>query len=411
MALSRRARNWKLHTVDGILEETLAHAGAPAHPCTQRGGRPRPTAQVFRSLQPCGIKYVPEALPFNVVCSAIAMLPWKLFWDWQHNFCSSGGIAQYHVNSFCHALLEAGIIPSLDTLDDFAQTVILPKSQPRLSKEFFQDRVVGNRDGHIRGFATETLIAVELLGMWIDQVLVPKGTLADESKIFLKLRRILDILKSGDAAVGRLDELDTLFYEYHKGVLDLFHCVQKIHYMRHIPESIRYLNCCLSCFAPERKHKEPKSLAAFTYKNCYKSMLAHDIRKMKLSFQDANFFEPVRLNGGGMLTGLERTLGCDGAHGANSVFTPRGTFSQKEILVWKNGQTICAGVAISFLRLSYVNRDSRFKVVAEPLVHLGGDTFASRGVPPVLINLELVRAHVSYQKVQGGLRLNLPRVW
>ena len=34
------------------------------------------------------------------------MLPWKLFWDWQHNFCSSGGIAQYHVNSFCHALLD-----------------------------------------------------------------------------------------------------------------------------------------------------------------------------------------------------------------------------------------------------------------------------------------------------------------
>ena len=104
-------------------------------------------------------------------------------------------------------------------------------------------------------------------------------------------------------------------------------------------------------------------------------------------------------------------LDCDGVHGANSVFTPRGTFSQKEILVWKNGQTICAGVAISFLRLSYVNRDSRFLVVAEPLVHLGGDTFASRGVPPVLINLELVRAHVSYQKVQGGLRLNLPRAW
>ena len=365
----------------------------------------------FVFLQPYGIKYVPGALPFNVLCLAIAMLPLKLFWDWQHNLCSSGGVAQYHINAFCHKLIVAGIIPTIDVMDEFSQTIILPKSQSRIDKTFFKDRLCSNMDGHIKGFASEAVVAVEVLGMFIDQTLVPTGALRDEVESFLMLRRILDILKTGDEALKRLDDLDELFYEYHKSALDQFHCTQKIHYMRHIPESIRYLKCCLSCFPPERKHKEAKSIAVFSYTNCYKSMLAHDIHTMKVLFQDASFFEPYKLNGGGMLTGLELILGCDGAHGANSISTPRGTFSKDEILVWKSGHSICAGVAISFLRLAYLHKDSEFVVILEPLVHLVGDKFASRGVRPASMNLALVRAHVPFQKVEGGLKLNLPRVW
>ena len=60
-------------------------------------------------------------------------------WDWMHILVASGGVAQYHLNGYCCALVSQGI--PLKTLDDFARAWVWPRSQHGLQTEFFSQRV------------------------------------------------------------------------------------------------------------------------------------------------------------------------------------------------------------------------------------------------------------------------------
>ena len=58
---------------------------------------------------------------------------------------------QYHINNFCIALVEAGM--SLAHLDEFQQTVQLPKTHTKLSKSFFRDRTSKDPTAHTKALS------------------------------------------------------------------------------------------------------------------------------------------------------------------------------------------------------------------------------------------------------------------
>ena len=84
------------------------------------------------------------------------------------------------------------------------------------------------------------------------------------SHVIALLREMLDILCSGDRAVGEWLHLRQLADQYHVESLRLFgeeSGIPKSHYVHHIPDMLRKTNLNLSCFGPERRHGTVKALA------------------------------------------------------------------------------------------------------------------------------------------------------
>jgi len=83
--------------------------------------------------------------------------------DWMHGLCASGGVGQYTLNGFVHAVKEAGI-PTED-LDAFQSKIKWPSHSRHLSKDFFCKRPSDDPKGHIKAFAGETLQAVQCMAL------------------------------------------------------------------------------------------------------------------------------------------------------------------------------------------------------------------------------------------------------
>ena len=346
-----------------------------------------------------GIKYEAGGLAFDPEAREVARIPERVFFDWQHTCCSSGGVGQYHCNLFVMAIVDAGLA-TLEELDLFGASIKMPESQTGLSKSFFSDRIVWKHGAHFKGFAGDTLACVTVLGLYIDDYLDGKGILEDQVDAFKSLRRVLDLLKLGDKAVPRLRELRDEFKKYHALILALdgFHATVKTHYMRKIPDCIDLLKRLLSCWAPERKHRAGKMIAGHTYKGLTKSLLAHDLHNMKIEFSKPEAFQPIMLDCDNKLDGLQ-LFGSREVYGSRRVKTPIGTFAKNEILVWMEGGHLQAGFAEVFLRLAIpFETDDRFLCVVKRLRPLGGLRFLMQEVRPCFVPLLHIKAHAAYQE-------------
>ena len=80
----------------------------------------------------------------------------------------------------------------------------------------------------------------------------------DHVAAFNLLKDMLVLLQTGDAAVGRADELDAIIFAHHVAFGGLYSPLQKpkIHFLKHVPSCFRRFGANMSCFGPERKHKE-----------------------------------------------------------------------------------------------------------------------------------------------------------
>ena len=291
----------------------------------------------------CGIKYDPHEAMFDRDVRSLLQFPEKVFWDWQHNLVSSGGVAQYVCNEMARQVVDSGIA-SLQQIDLFARTITFPIDQPSLGKNFFQDRVKLEAGKHMKAFASETLTTVSVLGLFADEVLGPANALGPYVELLSHMRTVIDLLKLGDevAMPSRLDLLDREMAALHRQMVALIpECIKlKPHLMRHIIGSIRKYGALWSCFAPERKHRLGKAVANTNFRNPYKSMLAHDIYDLRLTFQDPDIYAPTALLKECRLDGLEdffkHVINVQSVFGARKVRTPKGTFSVKDVLAFRD---------------------------------------------------------------------------
>ena len=113
-------------------------------------------AELKQLQEVVGIIYNPNGVLFDRDVVRHIAFPNCVYWDWMHNWCSSGGIGQYHLNEFVQ-LIAATLQMQMSDFDEFAKKVVLPRTTPRLHKTFFADRIVNGSGRHMRAFAAEVL--------------------------------------------------------------------------------------------------------------------------------------------------------------------------------------------------------------------------------------------------------------
>jgi hypothetical protein len=85
-----------------------------------------------------------------------------LFWDWLHVCICSTGIFQTVSNDIISALITAGAA-SLEELDTYHREHLVPNCGRALKPDFFAQRHQSEQGGHLRGFASEMLLAIKTL--------------------------------------------------------------------------------------------------------------------------------------------------------------------------------------------------------------------------------------------------------
>ena len=216
-----------------------------------------PTA--FGNLEKClGLSHNPLGILWDPICQHICNPVTHVYWDWQHCVAGSGGVAQFELNAFVLELGRHGVEP--EELDALQQTIHWPRqSRKCLSTDFFQTRVVSKADKHVRAFASEVLSALQVLMLFIDLVLSKCGFMGKHAECLRLLCLIISLLSS-ETCFEQVGLLRRLVLAHHKLYVELYGLVlaskPKLHYLFHIVDCIARHGLCLSCFAPERKHKE-----------------------------------------------------------------------------------------------------------------------------------------------------------
>ena len=147
----------------------------------------------------------------------------------------------------------------LAELDECQRLIIWPMSEYRLSRNFFQKRVVKERAAHIKAFAAEALTGV-LTCLWFCKLMLrPLNKMGEYCTGLELLQLVHDILfHLGDRAVRQADLLASTLVVHHQVFLRLYGADAvkiKFHLLHHIPGCLKRFGTCLHCFKPERMHK------------------------------------------------------------------------------------------------------------------------------------------------------------
>ena len=214
--------------------------------------------------QRAGMVYNSDALLWPNARFA-AKLPLTTFWDWMHNLVASGGVAQYEVNQFLRRLKPH--LP-LDRVEAWLAGCTWPKGIKRKPRIQFKWALKDKDASHMKIFASELLQLIEGLGGLVEARLHLIPALHEEVACFRLLVRIVYLLRSGDAVVGRLCLLRTLLRDHHEAYLRLYpKCLKpKLHFLLHCPMCVESVGHNLSCFSGERLHRTSKLIANLAFR-------------------------------------------------------------------------------------------------------------------------------------------------
>ena len=143
----------------------------------------------------------------------------------------------------------------------------------------------------------------------------------------------------------------------------------KLHYMSHVPGCWWRSGVLLSCFAPERKHREVKQTLKFAYNKSALTAIAYELYRFSRVLKNPQTFEPIHLNGkvnkGAMVIyavdGNNLTIDEFGV----AIATESGSFRKGDLLHWaRNGERRC-GFATGFVRLR-VAEFVRYAAIVHP---------------------------------------------
>ena len=238
------------------------------------------------------------------------------------------------------------------------------------------------------------------------------GLLPEHRVCFNLLCDIVDLFRLRSAAPQHIAKLDRVLYHHHVMYLYLYPDLgrPKLHYVRHLPQCIEQYGTVLSCFSTERKHKRSKQVAAFSYRNFTKTLLAHEIVQLRTSLSKGDTFDVVHL----LQVKQENVDMSELAEGATmncavAICTEKGTFYKDDLVVWKSGEQLSVGHCQQFLRLSagpYV----AFVVRVERLTALGGALFSLQDTTSELVEARCITASRASRMAGASLYVMLPAV-
>lgn len=311
-----------------------------------------------------GLQYSASGVLWHPTLKQVVCPIRQTYYDWMHVLIASGGLAQYEINQFVKEIRGLGI--ALKQLDEFGSAVVLPKSRTKLPSTFFQDRLCEDDDSCIRGFASEMLVCISILSLFNETVLKPARLLPEHVTCFGYLADIMDLLGKQGADVvpplRRAIDAHALLYE------KLYpRCVKpKYHWLFHVPDNIEAFNINMSCFAPERKHRAVKAIAA----HVFNEHLGHNIT-MRIGYECMLAFESQQNicaeifldgavreipNGAGMLSLWSAEIVC--VRTARRLMTATGMIWLKDMVFAPSLSQLLAPIA--FLEVIFLSGASEF---------------------------------------------------
>ena len=367
-----------------------------------------------------GLTYNRHGLLYDRDMFLVARVPYGIYWDPQHAYFASGGVAQYQVNQFVLVLMRRGV--TLASLDAFVQTITIPRGACKLQSNFFSTRIVVEKGAkkHIRAFASETVTAIRILGYYSDTIVKPTGELADHTRSLDCLRMITDIVLSGERALGKLELLKQLQREHTQTFARLYvRCVKnKPHTTWHIPLSMEAFGKNLNCFGPERKHRASKSIAAFTYRGMTKSLIARAMHAHLRDVSNEHLFEPVVLSppikSAPTIAEMFQAWGpVANVFTGTSLCTPNGKFVKHDVLLWRHEHdaTLCAGQAQLFMRVVLTGGVVRHAALLHQYGHEVGPVFSLSQISTVLVDAATIISAAPVQIDGCHVKVLLPTVF
>ena len=139
---------------------------------------------------------------------------------------------------------------------------------------------------------------ISVLGQFADAALKPHNRMRRHTHALDLLRLICNICNDGDRALDRVDILERTLAEHHVMYDQLYAHLSKpkLHFGRHIPQSMRRHGSNMNCFPTERRHKQSIRSAKFIFNNMCRSLLAADMHSFFSSLNDEDAFSELKLN-------------------------------------------------------------------------------------------------------------------
>ncbi len=194
-------------------------------------------------------------------------------------------------------IITATLGTQLADQDEFASKVALPRSSPRLPKHFFEKRVQSAKNVHIRAFASEVLVAVAVLAVFVQLVLKPSGLLPEHVRCFEAMQALFVVFKSGlQHEIPMARNLNRMHHELYVQVYP--ECGKpKLHYCMHVIDCWQRVGKLLSCFGAESNHRYSADVFTFTYRNPCTTALAFDVRRLSQATAEGKTFQHTYLAG------------------------------------------------------------------------------------------------------------------
>jgi len=307
------------------------------------------TTELDRTEKATGYVFHEEGVLFSDVAD-VFQLPDAIYMDCTHCICASGGIGQFTINQFVLALIMYTAITLLD-LDQFSAKIKTPRGHSRISKHWFEERIVNQPNAHCRGFASETLAVVDVLAMFVEVVLKPMNVLHDEIDCLLHLWTLLGCIRRGqpeDAAKAIVAA-----QKHHDAFMKLHpQCGKpKLHYTWHASRSWMKFEVLIQCFGAESEHKQPKRLMNHCYNKCHLTAMKYWVRSFHQYLLDPQTWTPTFL--AGTLRECDIVLPVVGLGSVTFIMsslelvTRTGTYHKSDFVYWQGGMR--GGIALSFV--------------------------------------------------------------
>jgi hypothetical protein len=330
--------------------------------------------------QATGIKYDPESPLFDPEIMKMIQFPDCMYADSAHCLWSSGGVGQYHVNQLIRAITRNTQITVAD-LDRFAKRVRLA-SNDRIGNTHFSDRFVDRDHAHYRGFASETLLAVEVLALFIQISFDVCSTAYDTLKHHIACFGHLVTL-SQCFARGKPEDLPIAYSackSHAKLFMELYpFCGKpKLHYIWESLNAWKRFKVFISTLGAEEEHQLPKRRMHTSYRNAMSTATHAWLVWFFDMLEDPASFADTYITGNDASS--RRTKGIEnkvpylslGALGICKVelsgvvcHTLCGTLRSRNLIYWQHANTIMYGVAQLFLLVRTSSQEFKYVAVVD----------------------------------------------
>ena len=367
-----------------------------------------------------GIVYNKDGLLFDDWMLELLGFPECVYMDATHCLFGGGSVGQLTINAFVSTLVTSPTITvTLADLDAFGCRVQVPCRHARLPKTWFADRINIRPDANLKGFASETHSAAELLDMYIQVVIKPQGILQDEIEALECLCDVFLLLRRGDA--GQAGTAFKKLQRHHELVMKLWPGVAKpkLHYSMHCILSWILFGILITCSGAEAEHKMPKRIMHTAYNKCGQTAMQYWMKSFMENVTDSKTYSTMFLNNFCHPTSAAEKFVYVGGNALQvvrysmEIQTENGIYHARDFVYWEEDDgRYCGGVAVRFYETPYMGE---FQQVFLAKVHryelLPGPSGMMESGRTIFVDMRDIIDAVSYlHDKHGCVRPLVPRV-